>query len=185
MRTFIAIDPSEEVKDNVSLAIKRLEKTNASVKWVKKENLHITLKFLGGVQEKDIKGLIGTVSGALKGFRSFEMEFEGAGVFPGGSSPRVVWVGAKEGAEKTKDLAQTIDAALSKMGFGKEEREFKSHLTIGRVRDRKNLSSLNIEIEKMKSEEFGRTVIDNVNIVKSTLSPKGPTYEVVKSIKLE
>jgi len=185
MRTFISIDVSGELKDKVFDAIKRLEKTGASVKWVEKDNLHITLKFLGEVQEKDINGSVKAVSSALKGFREFEMEFEGTGTFPGGADPRVVWVGAKAGAQKAKDLALIIDAALSKIGFKKEDREFRSHLTIGRVRDRKNLSSLNTELEKMKNENFGKTMIDKVNIMKSTLSPKGPAYEVIRSIVLE
>ena len=185
MRTFIAIELSEEIKQNIGALIERLKTTEAGVKWVEPKNLHITLKFLGEVPEREVKNLIDLTTEALKGGSSFKSRFEGGGTFPEGKNPRVVWIGTTEGAEEQRELSLSLEKVLSKAGYREEKREFKAHITIGRVKEKKNLDALLKELNKAKDQKFGEEIVDHVNIMKSTLNPKGPIYEVVKRIPLK
>lgn len=185
MRTFIAIELSEEIKKSVGELMERLKTTNARVKWVEPKNLHITLKFLGEVPEREIENLTLLTTDALKGKSSFRSKFEGTGTFPEGKNPRVVWIGTTEGAEEQKDLALSVERSLCTAGYRKEEREFKAHITIGRVKEKKNLDALLKVLDEVKDQKFGDIIVDHINIMKSTLNPKGPIYEVLKRIPLK
>jgi len=184
MRAFIAIEVPKDVKENIGGIIEKMKKFDAKVKWVKPENLHVTLKFLGEVQERYIGNLASLTEDALKGKSSFEVHFGGTGSFPGGKNPRVIWIGTSKGWEREKELAESIDEKLSKAGYEKEEREFSSHMTIGRVKERRNIEALLKALDEEKDKEFGSTIVDHVNIMKSTLTTKGPIYEVIKKIDL-
>jgi 2'-5' RNA ligase len=184
MRTFISIELSDEIKNKIGKLIGKLRETNAPVKWVEPKNLHITLKFLGEVPNEEIENLAKLTTKAIGNIKTFSSKFEGTGTFPGGKSPRVIWVGTSEGADKQRELAASLEKALSAAGYKEEKREHKSHITIGRVRERKNLAEALKIVEEAGGQRFGEVLVDHVNIMKSKLSPKGPTYEVIKRIGL-
>ena len=184
MRTFISVELPDEVREKISGAVEALKKVNAAVKWVEPKNLHITLKFLGEVPEGEIDNLKDRVAEAVKGKKSFPAEFSGVGTFPEGRKPRVIWAGTAKGGKEQEEIAASLEKALSKAGFREEERGFKPHITIGRVKEGKNLDALLGEIEKMKGKPFGGMMVEDINLMKSRLSPKGPIYEEVKSIRL-
>ncbi len=184
MRTFISVELPDEVKKNIAELINELKDAGAGVKWVEPKNLHITLKFLGWVEEKNLDNLIELATQAVAGQGSFKARFEGLGTFPEGKTPRVVWVGTVEGGEKLCELAKNLEETLSKAGFRSEEREFKSHITIGRVREKKGVDNLKTQISKIKNQKFGEMIIDKIHIMKSTLTPKGPVYEIYKEVTL-
>ena len=184
MRTFISAELPEEVKKNIEKGINELKQAGAAVRWVKTENLHITLKFLGWVEEKNLDKIIELTSKAVSGSGSFKAKFAGMGTFPEGKSPRVIWVGTKEGGGKLCGLAKRIEKTLAKADFKKEKRDFKAHITIGRVKDRKGVDKLKEKIAGLKDLKFGEAVIDHIYIMKSTLTPKGPIYEKNRGVKL-
>jgi 2'-5' RNA ligase len=184
MRIFISVELPDEVKKNVTELVNELKTTVAGAKWIKPENLHITLKFLGWVEDRKLDNLIELSAKSAAGAGSFKARFEGLGTFPEGKTPRVIWVGTVEGGDELCKLAKNLEETLSKAGFRGEEREFKPHLTIGRVKDKKGIGNLMEKIGSTKNAKFGEAFVDNIYIMKSTLTPSGPIYDVISVIKL-
>ena len=184
MRTFISVELPDEVKKNIAELINELKNTGSGIKWIEAKNLHITLKFLGWVEDRNLDNLIDLTTKAVAGKGSFKARFEELGTFPEGKSPRVVWVGTAEGGGKLCSLAKVLEETLSKAGFRSEEREFKSHISIGRVKEKKGVDKLKEKIKSIKDAKFGEALVDRIFIMKSALTPKGPIYEKVKEVKL-
>ncbi len=180
MRLFISVELPEEIKKNIEASISGLKKSSSGVKWVEAHNLHITLKFLGSVEDE--KKVISITERSLKEAKSFRVKFSGVGAFPSEKRPRVLWIGVQEGAIGLKKIADDLEDALLNAGFMKEERGFSAHLTIGRVKSEKG-----VDLEKMGNladKVFGEMEVDHINIMKSTTLDTGPVYEVIKNIPL-
>ncbi|MCX5725834.1 MAG: RNA 2',3'-cyclic phosphodiesterase [Candidatus Saganbacteria bacterium] len=184
MRTFISVELPDEIKEKIAKMIDVLGKAGSGIKWVEKKNLHITLKFLGWVPDEKMNDVNGLVKKASEGAKIFDAKFEGLGTFPSGRNPRVIWVGTSKGAPELKNLAGSIEKIMSKAGYRSEEREFASHVTVGRVKEKKNMDEFLRSIEVNKDSKFGETVVGEICVMKSALSPKGPIYEVVEKIRL-
>ncbi len=192
MRTFIAIDLSEENKRFLTDIQTELRDANTDVKWVKSENIHLTLKFLGDVTEQQANQVSGILDKIAAGFQPFEISLSGIGAFPKLEYPRVIWVGVNDkgcrGTARrapTVELAQVIKTELEKFGFVKEERPFAAHLTIGRVRTPKNKEQL-ITVIKDRNNK-GRPqgaaptsqFVSCIKLYQSILTSKGPIYSVL------
>ncbi len=184
MRLFIAVDISEEVGAAVAALATRLRQANADVGWVKPENFHLTLKFLGETPD----GQLGDIKAALDltatARGAFEMEMRGMGCFPDRGAPRVVWVGVGAGRDALTALAHDVESAMEGLGFARERREFAAHLTIGRVRSPRGAERLRHLLEAEADTGFGRCGVDALRLYKSTLSPGGSIYEVLHEAKL-
>jgi 2'-5' RNA ligase len=124
MRTFIAIELSEEIRSALGQVQSHLKYAGADVKWVNPQNIHLTLKFLGEVDEKKLEKVKTALDGVAASSRAFELSLKEIGAFPAVDHPRVVWVGLDKGSDESKALAQNIDESLSKIGFQKETRPF-------------------------------------------------------------
>lgn len=167
MRAFIAIDLPEEAKEE----LRKVQKFLKGGKFSLTKDFHITLKFLGELTP-DKAEVIKEKLSPIK-FASFQMRLSTAGVFPGSSNIRVVWVGAIP-EEEIKKLQEQIDESLKE--FFPKEKDFKSHITIARVKFVDNKKELidsinNIKIEKIKFN------VENFKLKKSTLTREGPVYE--------
>lgn len=183
MRTFIAIELSEPIREALEQAQSHLRYAGADVKWVKEENIHLTLKFLGEIPEDKAAKVSAILDEICKGIRPFEISLKDVGVFPKIEFPRVIWVGLDKGAGESTELAGRLDEELSKIGFQKETRPFASHLTIGRVRSSKNKEALK---EKLLSYHLPPTTYDLISSVvlfKSTLTPQGSIYTKLHEAK--
>ncbi|MDI6829393.1 MAG: RNA 2',3'-cyclic phosphodiesterase [Armatimonadota bacterium] len=184
IRTFIAVLLPSEVRSRLAEVEKRLIAAGADVKWVPEENFHITLKFLGGLEESKLNAVANAVSEALESTSKFEILLEGAGAFPRSSSPRVIWVGVKSGEDRLRDIAGRIETSLEKLGFQREGRPFSGHVTLGRVRTPRGLPRLREAIDELKDEFIGTVMIDSVAVMKSDLHPTGPTYTALRLVEL-
>jgi len=185
MRTFISIEIPDKIKDNVEKVIGEMKALLPPIKWVDKKNLHLTMKFLGWVDDQKIDPLKTSITDIVKDFGSIKISFSGLGVFPSSNRPRVIWVGISEGSEKVKELAEKLNEQLTKEGYRKEEdRDFSPHLTIGRIKERIETGALNSFIEKKEKENFGGFTAKNVSLMKSTLRRSGPIYEEIQEIKI-
>lgn len=185
MRCFISVELPEEIRRRLNGTVKKLKEAEAEVKWVGPDNLHLTLKFLGWVEDRDLEKLVSICEKEASKFAGFELGFEGLGTFPEGKTPRVIWAGAQKGQAEMKEIAEALEKALSQAGFRSEEREFKSHATLGRVKGKKGVDRLKLKIKELGDPEFGECRIEHIHIMKSTLTPKGPIYETYKKIKLK
>lgn len=179
MRTFIAIDLSPEIKDNLVTLVNRLKPMGRNVKWVTKENYHLTLKFLGEISESEVAEVKNTLAEIASRHHSFNLLLKGAGSFPPGSSRmRIVWAGIA-GEDELLSLEKEIETGLEKKGFPKEDRPFSPHLTIGRVKMPEKQEKLASELIKNNQLELGSMVVRELTFFQSILHPQGPEYRVI------
>ena len=135
IRTFIAVELSPRVLQRAGDLIARLSAAEAKINWVRPEQMHLTLKFLGDVPDTETPDICRVVSQVAAQFEPFEIICRGAGAFPNRERPRTLWIGIQDGAEELKALQAALDEALKKeLGYAKEPRGFHPHLTIGRVK---------------------------------------------------
>ncbi|MBI4697762.1 MAG: RNA 2',3'-cyclic phosphodiesterase [Nitrospirae bacterium] len=133
MRSFIAIELPEAVRYALSGIEEELKKSRADVRWVKPENIHLTLKFLGDVEEKNTEKITEILKDICRRFKPFALEIKGMGVFPHPRSPRVLWTGM-DISDTLENLQKEIEDAMTSLGFEREDRRFTAHLTLGRFR---------------------------------------------------
>lgn len=175
VRCFIAVEVEDAViLDALGRVQAGLKGTGADLKAVERENIHMTLRFLGDVGEgilEDVKGLVSELE-----FAPFSMELEGIGVFPNLGRPRVVWVGLTKGAEELAGIFNILEPSLVGMGFKPEGRGFRPHITIARVRSGRNRAQLVEEVLNYRGEHFGEFEARHVRLKKSVLTPRGPVY---------
>jgi len=178
VRTFIAIDLEAGIKKTLQAIIQALKSTGADVRWVQAGGLHLTLKFLGEIDEAQadrVKTILAQVAGHHV---PFALRLEGTGAFPAEKSPRVLWVGFTAAPELIA-LQDELDGALEAEGFAREKRAFKPHLTLGRVRGPDRVRNAVLELEKHRAETFGDMIVRKVALFESRLNPLGAEYRVV------
>ena len=149
--------------------------TNAA-RWVAPESIHITLKFVGEVQEKRIEDIDVALTGLT--WKPFTVTVRGVGFFPGTRSPRVFWAGME--APTMQGLAEHLDARMERLGFEKEKRAFRPHITLARARNTRIESSLVTSSAPYEEHDFGSSTVDRVFLFKSTLKPSGAVHEKLK-----
>jgi 2'-5' RNA ligase len=180
MRCFIAVNVDNPL---VSSFIDELSEVGAALRLVKPENLHLTLKFLGEVEEDSIDDVQKAMDESLVGFGPFEVSLHGTGAFPSQNYMRVVWVGMQKNRERLIELQKAIDENLVPLGFAREKR-FHPHLTLARVKSQKGKAGLKAFISKNQERLFGKLKVGSVKLKKSVLSPKGPIYSTIGETKL-
>jgi 2'-5' RNA ligase len=184
VRSFIAIELTEEVQKKLGEIQNELKKADADVKWVNPCDIHLTLKFLGNVSLDLTKEISKIIDQLAKEQPHFELQIAQIGAFPKIEYPRVIWVGIEKGKEQTVQLAQTLEERLINLGFMKEKRSFKPHLTLGRVRSAHNRNQLK---KLLQSLVFVPTTMlaNTIVLFKSTLTPHGAIYEPLHEVKFK
>lgn len=183
MRLFVALELPEGHR--ASLAGVCEEGRRGGVRWVAADNVHLTLKFLGEVDEGLVPGIERALAEVAGSAQPFALALEGGGCFPNARSPRVIWVGVGEGADGASRLAVEVERALKPLGFAPEKRRFRPHLTIGRPKDPRAAAGATAEkIEQLRG--FGAPAAEAaaLALIKSTLTPEGAVYEVVRRFEL-
>ncbi|MBI5055953.1 MAG: RNA 2',3'-cyclic phosphodiesterase [Nitrospirae bacterium] len=183
MRSFIAIELSEAAIAALSGLQHELKKSGADVRWVRTEGIHLTLRFLGNIEDKDADKIVKIIEGTCKKYTAFNLELRGAGVFPNMKSPRVLWVGVTGNGAFIK-LQQEIEDGMASLGFEKEDRRFTPHLTLGRFRSMSGKDALLNAIESHKESRLGVIEVRAVYLMRSDLSPAGAKYTRVAEIPL-
>jgi 2'-5' RNA ligase len=185
MRTFIAIELPEEIKDALAKLQDKLKDSQADVKWVKPENIHLTLKFTGEIDDEQLTELTKILEKTAGNNSSFQIRLSSVGVFPKINFPRVIWVGMGKGGNETKAIAEDLEERISLIGIPKEKRPFSCHITIGRVRSSLNRDKLVNSLKAVDSLERKEFTVKKITLFKSTLTPKGPAYEILKAVNLK
>jgi 2'-5' RNA ligase len=186
VRTFIGIEIPAEVTGRASQLIAHLREAPAKVKWVDTRHMHWTLKFLGDVDIREIPKICQAVSEAVEPLAPFDVEARGAGAFPDPLRPRTVWVGMGAGSEQMIELHDAIEHELAKLGYRKENRRFRPHLTIGRVRQSpEGIEELGRLVEEHADFESGLSTVYEVIVYASELGRDGPTHEALGHAELK
>lgn len=179
LRTFVAVPVAPELEQRAGVLIGKLRASTAKVKWVEPCNLHWTLKFLGNVDLRDTAAICKAVSQAVASLAPFDIEASGAGAFPDPNRPRTVWLGMGQGTEEMIALHDVIDRSLEPLGYRPENRRFRPHITIGRVRQStaEGIRDLGRLVQENAAFDGGRSSVFEVGIFSSELRRDGPTYE--------
>lgn len=184
IRTFIAFDTPISIKTEMSQLQLELKKSDADVKWETEDKFHATIKFLGNVEETLLHQVIATCESCLNNFPPFDVSYQSLGSFPNKIHPRVIWIGCDNRDGTLLHIKNALDAALLRFGFEIETRQFRPHITLGRVKSFKGLNNLHPMLEKLNFERQD-TVIQEILLMKSILRPKGSEYSILKAIPLK
>ncbi|NIR48785.1 RNA 2',3'-cyclic phosphodiesterase [candidate division KSB1 bacterium] len=182
IRTFIAVEIPDSVRDRIAKVQAELKKHKERISWTKPGNIHLTLKFLGNVDEEKIPAISEIIQEVVKDRKPFSLNVREVGAFPNVSRPRVLWVGIDDNPEIV-EIADRIDEGLSQIVFPKEKRKFSPHLTIGRVKSRTGKQFL----QNLQNFDFdgGKVDVNEIVVVKSDLKPTGAVYTYLKKIRLQ
>lgn len=186
IRAFIAIELPSELTE----ALRGLQALfsdgglkNKEISWVKPENIHLTVKFLGDVEERRIPDIFAALEKAADGIRPFTLRAAGVGTFPKGTAPRVLWVGIN-GCPELKKLHSGIEEALKALGFPEEERDFSPHLTLCRIKTPPAGRAL-MAAQNIRPDINMDFMASSFVLFKSELSPTGAKYVELKRVAFE
>lgn len=184
IRAFLAVELEDGVRSRVAGCIDRMAPQVSGIKWVEPENIHLTMKFFGDVDQLEIPEICETVQNSIAGHEPFSMTCHGMGAFPKLARARTLWVGVTEGLEEMCSLQSDIDQQLKQVGFRGESRRFHPHITIGRVRDGKSQKLIEDLLQSQVEAEFGISAVVAVTLFSSQLSKAGPEYSVLARFDL-
>jgi RNA 2',3'-cyclic 3'-phosphodiesterase len=185
LRTFIAVDLGKSLRDRCAALQEILARSGADVKWVEVENLHVSLLFLGEVDDREIAALCRVVADTCGTRPSFPMSVATVGCFPNSRRPRVVWVGVSNGSAEVVGLHDALEPPLLELGcYRREARAYTPHITLGRVRSERAGGQLAATLQRYADWQAGETEVREVLVLSSHLTPQGPVYTVLSRAKL-
>jgi 2'-5' RNA ligase len=171
----------DEIRQRLADEIDRLRPHATDVAWVAPANLHVTVKFLGRVEETRMPELTEALRAVAGGQRALDVAVRGLGAFPTPTRPRVLWAGLAE-ASGLPPLAEAVDAACAALGFPRETRPFSAHVTLGRVREPRRRTALAGALAR--GGDFGRVRVEGLSLMRSELSPRGARYTELARLPL-
>jgi RNA 2',3'-cyclic 3'-phosphodiesterase len=174
---------SEDIRRAVDQWTGSLRSLGAKIRWVSADNLHVTVKFLGETPEEQLPALIHAARDVLAGVSEFPLTIADSGVFPPKGAPRVLWVGIHQGGEALQDIAGRLNEAVEPLGFPKDTRPFRAHLTIGRVKSSSGMQAVLAEMEHAP-DTFGDCRVTEVALQQSRLKSSGAEYTIIKQFAL-
>ena len=178
MRIFLAVFPPEAIQRAAYGLIESLRRAGDGVSWVKQDNLHYTMRFLGEIGEDGLRRASEAATEAAAAIPRFEAALGAPGAFPNPRRARVIWLGMAEGAAPLVALAQALERALAKRGFAPEGRGFEAHLTLGRVREPQADWSERLAPARLPESGAARFLVDRLSVIESQLNPRGSIYSV-------
>jgi 2'-5' RNA ligase len=180
-RLFIAIELPNDVREMLHQTLQTVRKAipEKAVRWVPPENLHLTLKFLGDVPQKQVADLTNSLRYVVADHAPFHFEIKGVGCFPNLAKPRVIWLGLDDAHDELHALRDAVERIIAPMGFPTERRAFNPHLTIGRVRrdaSKSQLTKIGQGIKGLRVGKIAEWPCSGVSLMKSDLQPSGAVY---------
>jgi len=188
MRAFIAIELPEDIRKALAQLQDKLKSCGADVKWVEPNNIHLTLKFLGEIDEAQLNKITSIMQNVSATVYPFPATISAIGAFPRINSPRVIWIGIDKGDNEIKTIAKLLENEIKNVGIPAEDKPFSSHITIARTKSSFNLEKLVKELKTIEND-FGlrgrEFKVTKITLFKSSLTPKGPIYEILKEADLK
>jgi len=184
LRTFIAFPLPAAVRDHIRTLQDGVRAEGFRMRWVKPENIHLTLKFLGNVAPADIDGIADAMAKAVGSAPVIRLGAKGLGVFPGINRPRVLWVGLQGETRSLIEIQKQLDERLERVGIAPETRPFKAHLTIARAKGNLNSKALVEVMAALGNTESAPFTAEEMVLYQSELKPDGAVYTRLKSVSL-
>jgi 2'-5' RNA ligase len=186
IRSFIAIPLAAEVRRAAIRLIKRLSEPDDGIKWVPTDNLHLTLKFLGDVNNTEVPRVCDVLREICAAHEPFDLELSGTGGFPEIERPRVLYAGVTDPSQSLTQIVENLELELAELGFKPEPRDYRPHLTLGRTKSGSRRANSEV-IERLKREQstlLGNMRVDKIHVFASFLDKGGPTYQVMDTVSL-
>ena len=185
IRSFIAMEINDEVRDGLFRAQVSLKKSGAKVAWVAPQHIHLTLVFLGTVFEAKVADLKPVLDEVASGFSVFGFEVKDVGFFGPAKAPKVVWAGIDDETQSIRDIQQRLSERVAALGITLEDRPFRPHLTLGRVRSTFGVDRLTSALYSVKSNDFGRVDVKRLLLMQSHMEPQGVRYSILHEASLK
>jgi len=179
MRLFVALEIPSAMRENLAALLKTLRAVSPQTRWVRPENLHVTLKFIGEAPEAKLAAIRSALAGA-RSDQPVTVDFRGLGFFPNDKHPRVFWAGI-EASPNLKTLAADIDNGTEKLGIPREQRTFSPHLTLARFEPPGLPEKLRSAIHENATRNFGTLRATKFHLIESKLKPSGAEYTTLES----
>ena len=176
MRTFVAVGLPERLREKLETLRGELRRCDADVRWVAPSSMHLTLKFLGEIQPGEFSDIDGVLRKIAASAAPTGVRLRGMGSFPHLQRPRVIWIGVVPDDDCLAALHARIDEALQEIGFPREKRGFRPHLTLGRVRSNRGKGSLIEAVESNARVDLGHLQVDELTLFESELTRQGAVY---------
>jgi 2'-5' RNA ligase len=183
-RLFVAVEIGDESRTRLCGLQERLRDTGFRARWVAAAQFHITLCFLGSVRVSRVPEIQAVIAAALSGVGAFGCALRGAGWFGRRQAPRVLWAGVGEGADVLITAQAGIAEGLQNLGLELETRDYTPHVTLARIRSPRPCRTLANRLEEEQATNLGRFEVERIVLMRSELTPKGPTYGVVGVVPL-
>ena len=176
IRAFIAVEINDAIREGLTVIQDELNAAGGHVSWVKPQNIHCTLVFLGDIFQPEVAAVANTLSDAATGCKPFEIEISGLGFFGSPRSPRIIWAGMAGAVTPLVKLQNALVTAVLAAGLKPDLKPFNPHLTIGRVRSKRNAAALLHALEKNRDKAFGVMAVSQLVLMESRLASTGPVY---------
>lgn len=183
IRAFIAVDIGDEIRAKLDELQRKLKKVHANVRWVKPQNIHLTLAFFGELPTAKIESLKAALDAAFRGVAAFDLKASGTGFFGRPTRPRVIWAGIID-CPALMQLQEKTAGALQTEELEFDNKPFSPHLTLGRVKAPNHTESLLGKLEEHTNKTLGQVRIAAVELIQSELTPDGAQYTVLHRIEL-
>jgi len=181
VRSFISIDlEDQQILSRIASILSSLQSLGGDLKPVERENIHLTLKFLGNVTAPRLGEVKSSLQQLL--FSAFTAEIKGAGAFPNLNHMNVIWVGVNEGWSQVEQIYEQVEKLLSSLGFRRENRPFSPHITVARVRSGRNRDEIANFLRRLGHATFGKINVNKVRLKQSILSSSGPKYSTLLDV---
>jgi 2'-5' RNA ligase len=184
IRAFIAIELPDSIKSLLDQVQQELKSLRLKARWVRSENIHLTLKFLGDIDAGEIDNIGGAMAGTAADSVPLALNIGGIGFFPGIKRPRVVWIGLGGEIPNLLNLQRNLEDRLAAVGFAKEKRSFKAHLTLGRMRQAANPDTVRRILKEYIEIGDHQFTADRITLFKSVLKPSGAVYSPLRQTEL-
>jgi RNA 2',3'-cyclic 3'-phosphodiesterase len=177
IRAFLAIAPPKEIHEEMARIQKRLQQAiQGAIRWVRTDSIHLTLKFFGDIGAEDVGPLSATIEKGIRGVAPFSLDIRGVGVFPDARRPRVLWLGTAGDTERLTMTVRNLDRGFADLGFAPEERPFRAHWTLARIKSPQGLTGVARALETERETQAGAFTVNALVLFKSELRPQGAVY---------
>ena len=186
IRAFLAVEPPEEILQTVIRLQEKLKREiSGRLSWTRPGGQHLTLKFFGDVSTGDVDSIGRAVQNRLPSGAALNLKIEKLGVFPDARKPRVLWCGTSGDVEKLAALQKQLDVDFTGIGFPKEDRPFRAHLTLARIKDPRAPAGIDKALQKYRDFSTSFFSVRELILFQSNLTPQGATYTRLATFPLE